>query len=142
MTAPLQRALEIAVVHHGDQQEKNGQPYAFHPIRLALQMKTDAERIVALLHDIVEDTNMTLDDLADEGFAPEVVEAVRLLTHTPSEDYDAYIARIATNPLARKVKLADLADNMDLSRIPSPTDRDRARMEKYKRAFATLRAAP
>lgn len=137
----LNRALEIAVIHHGGQTEKNGAPYAFHPIRLALTMRTDSERITALLHDIVEDTDVTLDDLKDEGFAPEIVEAVRLLTRIPDEDYDAYIDRIAANPLARAVKLADLADNMDLTRIPDLNERDRARFEKYKRAFATLRTA-
>lgn len=137
----LHRALEIAVIHHGLQKEKNGTPYAFHPIRLALTMSTDAERIVALLHDIVEDTDVTHDDLNDEGFAPEVIEAVRLLTRVPDEDYEAYIERIATNPLARAVKLADLKDNMDLTRIPGElADKDLARLAKYHRTWTRLKA--
>lgn len=136
----LQRALEIAVVHHAGQTQKNGEPYALHPIRIALTLQTEAERITALLHDIVEDTSITLADLTDEGFAPEVVEAVRLLTMSPGDDYDAYIARLASNPTARAVKLADLEDNMNIRRISGPlSDRDLARIAKYHRTWTTLR---
>lgn len=135
----LNRALEIAVVHHSGQTQKNGEPYALHSIRIALTLPTEAEKITALLHDIVEDTNISLADLADEGFASEILEALDLLTHSPSADYSEYIAKIATNPLARAVKIADLTDNMDLRRINGPfTDRDIARIQKYRAAYSAL----
>lgn len=140
--ATLERALEIAIIHHGGQKEKNGTPYAFHPIRLSLTLDTEAEKITALLHDIVEDTNLTLDDLTDEGFSPEVLEAVDLLTHNPQEDYETYIDKIATNPLARAVKLADLADNMDIRRLPAPIgEKDMQRLRRYGVAYGKLSAA-
>ena len=135
----LQRALEIAVVHHSGQTQKNGEPYALHPIRIALTLPTEAEKITAILHDIVEDTAITLVDLTDEGFAPEIIEAIRLLTKPEGADYEAYIAAIAANPIARAVKLADLTDNMDIRRIAGPlTERDLARIKKYHRAWTTL----
>ncbi len=135
----LLRALEIAVIHHAGQTSKDGEPYAFHPIRVSLALKTDAEKIAGLLHDIVEDTNVTHADLADEGFAPEILEAVRLLTKSLGDDYDAYVARIAANPIARAVKIADLADNMNLARIPGElSEKDLARIAKYHRAWSVL----
>lgn len=136
----LQRALEIAIVAHAGQQQKNGEPYALHPIRLALTLQDESERIAAVLHDVVEDTPITLADLAGEGFTPEVIEAVRLLTKSEGADYDQYIAAIAANPIARAVKLADLTENMDVRRISGVlTEKDMARLQKYHRAWTRLK---
>lgn len=135
----LQHALEIAVSAHSTQRQKDDSPYALHPIRLALNLTDTNARILALLHDVVEDTDVTMEDIAREGFAPEIVEALKLLTHAPEEPYESYIEKIATNPLARSVKLADLTDNMDVRRIPGPlSDKDLARLQKYHRAWTRL----
>src|SRR5262249_4397457 len=103
------------------------------------KMKTEPEMMAAVLHDVVEDTPTTLDDLRREGFPQAVVEAVDCLTRREDESYDEFIARIKPNALARRVKIADLEDNMDLSRIPHPTDKDLARIERYRKALATLK---
>jgi len=137
--ATLQRALEIAVDAHKKQKQKDGSPYAFHPLRLALSLPDDEQKIVALLHDVVEDTNLTFEDLVAEGFSDTVLAALRLLTHDDGSPYDEYVERLASNPLARAVKLADLTDNMDIKRIPQPTERDFARIEKYHRAWTRLK---
>jgi (p)ppGpp synthase/HD superfamily hydrolase len=134
----LQRALEIAVESHKDQKQKDGTPYALHPIRLSMSLQSEEQRIVALLHDVVEDTDWTFDDLLAEGFSENVIEALRLLTHTDGSPYEDYIERLASNPLARLVKKADLSDNMDFKRIPEPTERDFARLQKYHRAWSVL----
>jgi len=136
--ATLQRALEIAVESHKEQKQKDGSPYAFHPIRLALSLAGEDQKIVALLHDVVEDTSWTFDDLIGEGFSDSVIVALRQLTHTDGSPYEDYVERIAPNPLARAVKMADLTDNMDLKRIPAPTSKDFARIEKYHRAWRRL----
>lgn len=138
----LQRALEIAVTAHAGQKQKDGSPYAFHPITLALRLPPGAAQIVGLLHDVVEDTDWTLERLAVEGFASEVIEAVRLLTKPDGADYMAYVEKAAANPLARAVKIADLEHNMDVRRIAYPlTEKDLARLAKYHRAWTWLRAA-
>ena len=139
--ADLQRALEIAVESHKNQKQKDGSPYAFHPIRLSLSLETEERKIVALLHDVVEDTDWTFDDLVGEGFSDRVIEALRLLTHTDGSPYEDYIERIASNPLASVVKKADLADNMDFKRIQEPTENDFARLRKYHRAWRRLAVA-
>ena len=134
----LQRALEIAVEAHKNQKQKDGSPYALHPIKLSLTLKTEEQKIVALLHDVVEDTYWTFEDLIKEGFSVNVIEALRLLTHTDGSPYEDYVERLAANPLARAVKKADLTDNMDLKRIPEPTGKDFARIQKYHRAWWIL----
>lgn len=137
----LQRALEIAVVHHAGQTDKSGEPYALHSIRVSMKLDTEAAKITALLHDIVEDTSITLADLREEGFTPEIIEAVDLLTHRRLDPYEDYVAKIAANPIARAVKLADLEDNMDIRRLRAPlTEKDHARLEKYRSAWVALRA--
>jgi (p)ppGpp synthase/HD superfamily hydrolase len=142
--ATLERAIEIAVKVHAGQSDKGGAPYILHPLRVMLAVRSPEARMAAVLHDVVEDSEgaVTLEQLRAEGFAAVVVEAVEGLTKRPSEknDYEAFIRRLAPNALAREVKLADLRDNLDLTRIAEPTEKDRARLEKYKRAIATLEA--
>jgi (p)ppGpp synthase/HD superfamily hydrolase len=136
--ANLQRALEIAVESHKNQQQKDGSPYALHPIRLSLSLETEEQKIVAMLHDVVEDTDWTFEDLVGEGFSESVIAALRLLTHTDGSPYEDYIERLATNPLATVVKKADLTDNMDFKRISEPTGKDFVRLQKYHRAWRRL----
>jgi (p)ppGpp synthase/HD superfamily hydrolase len=138
--ATLERAIAIAAMAHEGQVDKAGMPYLLHPLRMMLSVNTLEARITAVLHDVVEDTTVTLEQLRAEGFASEVLEAVEALTKRPGEenDYDAFIRRVAPNPLAREVKLADLRDNCDLSRIARPTEKDLRRVEKYRKAIDHL----
>ena len=114
----LERAIEIATEAHRGQRDKAGNDYIGHPLRVMAAGKTTEEKIVGVLHDVVEDSDWTLEGLAAEGFAPEIIEALRCLTHAEEEPYDRYIARIKGNPLAVAVKLNDLTDNMDIRRLP------------------------
>jgi len=136
--AGLERAIVIAAEAHAGQADKGGQPYILHPLRVMLSLGAEEERIVAVLHDVVEDSDWTFEGLADAGFSPAVIAALRCLTKAEGEAYDAFIQRAKANAIARRVKLADIADNSDLSRIPNPTTEDRWRMEKYRRAAAEL----
>jgi (p)ppGpp synthase/HD superfamily hydrolase len=141
--ATLERALEIAAEAHRGQLDRTGEPYLLHPIRVMLRVRDESERLVALLHDVVEDSEAwTLDRLRAEGFPDEVVEAVDRLTRREGEPYEALIERAAGHRLARRVKLADLEDNMNPARIASPGARDEARLERYRRAHARLRGHP
>ena len=134
----LDRAIELAKQHHEGQTDKAGNPYIEHPLRVMNQVESEEEKIVAVLHDIVEDTDISLDDLRNEGFSEEVVSAVECLTKQDGENYDSYIERISFNPLAVKIKLADLEDNRDLTRLPEVTDKDLERIEKYDKALEKL----
>jgi (p)ppGpp synthase/HD superfamily hydrolase len=134
----LERAIEIAARAHAGQVDKAGQPYILHPLRLMLAVTTPHERMTAVLHDVVEDTPITLDDLKSEGFPTEVLEAVHALTKTKGESRIAAARRAANNPIARVVKLADVTDNMDISRIPQPTEKDHARINEYEQVKALL----
>ena len=134
----LDRAIELAKQHHKGQTDKAGKPYIEHPLRVMNQVESEEEKIVAVLHDIVEDTNISLNDLRNEGFSEEVVSAVECLTKQDGENYDSYIERISFNPLAVKIKLADLEDNRDLTRLPEVTDKDLERVEKYDKALEKL----
>lgn len=129
--ATLERAIQIAAAAHAGQIDKAGQPYILHPLRVMLAVTTTDERIAAVLHDAVEDTNITLEQLRAESFSPAVVEAVDALTKRPGENRIAAAKRAAANRIARVVKLADNADNMDLSRIPNPSKKDFARLKEY-----------
>jgi guanosine-3',5'-bis(diphosphate) 3'-pyrophosphohydrolase len=134
--ATFEDAVALAANSHKGQLEKAGTPYLLHPLRVMMSLgrsATEAERCAAVLHDVVEDCDVSFDDLRKAGFSEEVVEAVDALTKRPDEasDYMKAIRRVAQNPIARRVKLRDLADNLDLTRIPNPTDKDRARAEKY-----------
>lgn len=138
----LERAIQIAAEAHSGQVDKAGQPYILHPLRVMLRVhQGENERIAAVLHDVVEDSSFTLDQLASEGFPPEVIQALAALTKQPGESRLAAAQRASENAIALCVKLADNADNMDLSRIPHPSEKDKARLEEYKAVRALLLAA-
>ena len=133
----LNKAIEIAAKAHSEQVDKGGKPYILHPLRVLLnfcESESESVKISAVLHDVVEDTDITLDDLRAEGFSEEVIAALDCLTKRANENYEDFISRVLTNPIACKVKNGDLADNMDLTRIPNPSDKDRERIEKYREA--------
>ena len=137
-TDKTKKAMKLCYEAHKDQVDKSGLPYVFHPAHVAEQMTDEATTIVALLHDVVEDTDYTLEDLAAEGFGKEILEAVALMTHEDDVPYLDYVAKLKNNPIARAVKLADLAHNSDLSRIGEVDDKTRERLEKYKKAMELL----
>ena len=135
----LERAISIAARAHEGQVDKAGAPYVLHPLRVMLHVSTVEERIVAVLHDVVEDSAVTFDDLRREGFSEIVLEALASVTKKDGEAYDDFVARAAANPIGRRVKLTDLQDNCDLSRIAHPEARDYERIAKYQRAIAKIR---
>jgi (p)ppGpp synthase/HD superfamily hydrolase len=137
--ATLGKAIAIAAQAHQDQYDKAGAPYILHPLRMMLRMSSETEMMVAILHDVVEDTDWTPDQLRQAGFLEEIVQAVECLTHRDRETYDEFIARVRTNAIASKVKLADLEDNMDMRRLYTLTEKDAERLHKYHRAWLALR---
>lgn len=137
-TKMTKTALELCFKAHKDQKDKSGMPYVFHPFHLAEQMSDEPTTVVALLHDVIEDTDYTLDDLAAMGFDGQVLDAIALMTHADGVPYMDYVAEIKKNPIARAVKLADLRHNSDMSRLDAPTERDLERAEKYRRAIELL----
>ncbi|HEX4551038.1 HD domain-containing protein [Pseudomonas sp.] len=139
MTQTLERAIALAATAHAGQVDKGGAPYILHPLKVMLRMTTLEERIVAVLHDVVEDCGISLDDLRKEGFSEEVLSAIESVTKMPGEPYEDFVERAAQNPIGRVVKLADLEENSDLSRIASPSWEDLERIEKYRRAIGRLR---
>ena len=132
------KALLIAKRAHAGQKDKAGQDYITHLIRVAERCDDPRAKIVALLHDTIEDSNVTADYLRKEGFREEIVDAVLAVTRREGEDYDDYVRRAAQNELSRMVKRADLEDNMDIRRLPELTDRDVERLRKYLRAWRYL----
>jgi (p)ppGpp synthase/HD superfamily hydrolase len=134
----LERAICIAAEAHQGQVDKAGAPYILHVLRVMLSVNSNVDRIVAVLHDVVEDTPWTLDTLRAEGFGEEIIAAIDCLTRREGEPYDAFIQRVSTNHIGRRVKLADLADNANLSRIQAPSPQDRARVSKYEKAMQLL----
>jgi GTP diphosphokinase / guanosine-3',5'-bis(diphosphate) 3'-diphosphatase len=137
----LERAIAIAAAAHAGQLDKAGVPYILHPLRVMLAVQSDDERIAAVLHDVVEDTGVTLAELQAQGFSPPVLAAIEALTKRPGETRLQAAARAAGDRIARRVKLADNAENMDLSRIVSPSEKDHARLEEYRQVRALLLAA-
>jgi (p)ppGpp synthase/HD superfamily hydrolase len=139
----LDTAIKLATEGHAGQVDKVGQPYILHPLRVMLAMKTENERIVAVLHDAVEDTPWTCDDLYwQHGFKPQIVQAVAVLTRGKDEDYFEFIRRLMPNEIARAVKIADIRDNLDPSRELPDDPKAGARAEKYQRALAMLLEVP
>ena len=137
-TDMTKKALKLSFTAHKDQTDKSGMPYVFHPFHLAEQMNDEDTTIVALLHDVVEDTPYTLDDLRAMGFNEQVLDALALMTHDKRVPYLDYVAKIKGNKIARTVKLADLKHNSDLSRLNNVEERAMKRIEKYRRTIALL----
>jgi len=134
----LEHAISIASLAHLGQLDKGGEPYILHPLRVMMKLKDNELRIIAVLHDVIEDTTITYQDLRDQGLRSELVNHIVTLTRLKGENYDEYINRICYDELAMRVKLADLEDNMDISRIKNPTQKDYNRVEKYSKAKEKL----
>ena len=137
-TKMTKKALELCFAAHRDQKDKSGMPYVFHPFHLAEQMKDEDTTVVALLHDVVEDSEYTLDDLKKMGFGDRVISAIELMTHDDGVSYMEYVEAISSNPIARAVKLADLRHNSDMTRLDIITERDLSRQKKYLEAIRIL----
>ena len=135
----LEKAIGLAVAAHKGQTDRYGAPYILHPLRVMGRVETPAEQTVAILHDVVEDTDWTFDRLRREGFPEELLAALDCLTKREKEPYEDFVRRSATNPLARRVKLADLEDNMDVRRMNDITDEAKARLQKYRKAWEMLK---
>ena len=136
----LEKAIEIAVEAHRGQIDKAGKIYILHPIRVMLRGQNEREQIVGILHDVVEDTPVSIDMLRSEGFSEEILEAVSCITKNNGEEYGDFISRVLTNPLATQVKLYDLEDNMNRDRIPFPTEKDIERFAKYEKYHKVVAA--
>lgn len=133
-----EKAYKIAKKAHLGQVDKAGEDYIKHPEKVASFVKTDEEKAVAYLHDVIEDTELTLEDLSEYGFSKEVIEAVNIITKKRGEDYQSYLNSVKNNKLARAVKLADLRHNSDLTRLTKVTEKDIKRKEKYQKAIDFL----
>jgi (p)ppGpp synthase/HD superfamily hydrolase len=136
----LEKAIALAATYHAGQTDKVGQPYILHTLRVMMKQQSEDARIVAVLHDVVEDTAITIADLSRAGFSDAVVAAVDLLTRRPDVAYDDYLEAIAANPLARAVKIADLEDNMDIRRLTEISESAQERLAKYLKAWRRLTA--
>ena len=137
-TELTKKALILSFAAHKNQVDKSGIPYVYHPYHLAEQMETEEATVVALLHDVVEDTDYTLNDLQKMGFPDSVIEALHLMTHDPKIPYLDYVKKMKANPIASAVKLADLKHNSDLSRLNSVDATALARVQKYEKAIQIL----
>lgn len=135
----LKKAIEIATEAHKGATDKYGSPYINHVTRVMNLGSTEEEKIVGVLHDVVEDTHWTFDKLEAEGFSSEIIEALKCVTKiSEEEDYEEFTLRVSRNPLAVKVKINDLTDNMDIRRIPTLTEKDLIRLMKYHKAYRFL----
>jgi (p)ppGpp synthase/HD superfamily hydrolase len=140
--ATLEKALEIAINAHKGQKDKSGADYILHPIRVMQRGETEIEKICGLLHDVVEDSHWTFESLKKEGFSDDIISVLKCITkESENEDYDTFIDRIITNPIAVKVKLNDLLDNMDITRLKELNERDIHRLNKYLKAYWKLKNA-
>jgi (p)ppGpp synthase/HD superfamily hydrolase len=134
----LEKAISIAVEAHRGQRDRTGAPYIVHPMRVMAGVNTDVEKMVAILHDVVEDTTWTFEKLRQEGFSDEVIDALKCVTKREGEEYEDFVKRSASNSIARRVKLADLEHNMDARRLSNVTEKDVERLNKYVRAWRFL----
>ena len=134
----FQMALELAVEKHKNQTDKAGNPYILHPLHVMENVNSKEGKIVAILHDIIEDTDITEDYLLKIGLSKRIVDAVVALTRSKDMDYQEYIKNLSSNPLAKEVKLADLEHNMDLKRLPTLEEKDLERNRKYQIAYHYL----
>lgn len=137
----LEKAIAVAVEAHCGKKDKGGQPYILHPLRVMLRMETEEEQIVAVLHDVIEDHGdaWSPERLRQDGFPDGLLTALDCVTRRKNESYEEFIERCASHPVARRVKLADLEDNMDIRRLPNLTERDRERLNRYIAAHRRLR---
>jgi (p)ppGpp synthase/HD superfamily hydrolase len=138
MKSDLENAIALAVKAHEGQRDKAGMPYVLHPLRIMLKMDSETAMIVAALHDVIEDSEVALSHLSEIGFSEEIVQAVDCVTRRENESYENFVERAQTNPIAKKVKIADLEDNMDLRRLGAITDRDVERLRKYHEIWCRL----
>ena len=135
----LERAVAIAATAHEGQRDKADAPYILHPLRVMLRLTSEAERITAVLHDVVEDCEgWSFERLLGEGFSNEIIEALQSVTKCDGESYEDYVARACKNPIGRRVKLSDLHDNCDLTRIANPGANDHERIARYRRAITYI----
>jgi len=134
----LEKAIVIAVGAHKAQKDRYGAPYVLHPLRIMARVETTREKTVAILHDVVEDTEWTFEKLRQEGFPEDIISALDCLTKREKEPYEDLVKRAAANPLARRVKISDLEDNMDIGRMPELTDETKTRLEKYLKSWHLL----
>ena len=136
----LSRAIEIAVFAHKGQKDKSGAEYILHPLRVMERGKTEVEKICGVLHDVVEDSDWTFETLENEGFSAEVISVLQCVTkNSEDEDYDKFIGRIIQNPIAVRVKINDLLDNMDVTRLKELNEWDLQRLNKYLKAYWKLK---
>ena len=134
----LEKAISLAAEAHNGQKDKNGAPYILHPLRVMARVQSDTEKIAAVLHDTIEDTDYTIEKLREKGYSEQVLKAIDCLTKRDGEDYDKYLNRSMSNPIAQKVKIADLEDNMDIRRFDVLKEEDLKRLNKYLRAWKRL----
>jgi hypothetical protein len=137
--ATIYRAFEIAKEAHKDQRDKAGKPYLEHVKRVSDKGKTETEKICGIPHDLVEDTPWTIAQLEKEGFTTEVIDVLKLLTRNPNEDYEAFIERICTHPIAVAVKINDVEDNLDITRLEKVSETDMERINRYLKALSRLK---
>ena len=138
-TTLSKNAFKLCFEKHKEQKDKTGLPYVFHPFYLATQMDDEYSTVCALLHDVVEDSDVTFDDLEKYGYPIEIIDALKLLTHNSDDDYFDYVRKVCTNKLALKVKIADLKHNSDLSRLDVIDEWALKRQEKYKKALKLIK---
>lgn len=137
----IEKALAIALQAYAGKRDKAGRAYILHPLRLMAEMKDETSMMVALLHDVIEDSEITAADLLAAGIPPDVVGPVESLTRRKGEKYEAFIERVCLDPVARLVKLADIEDNLNVLRLPKLSEADLRRVEKYHRAWHRLESA-
>ena len=137
-TELIRKAVSIATTVHAEQLDKGGKPYIMHPLRVAEKCTTTAEKLVAILHDTIEDGDISPEYLLHQGFSQEIVDAVLSVTKQKGEDYEAFVKRAALNPIGRIVKLRDIEDNMDIRRLPNLDEDAFKRLQKYHRAYKYL----
>ena len=135
----IEKAISLAIEAHKGKVDKAGAPYILHPLRVMFQMETKEEMIAAVLHDVLEDTAITPDQLKEMGFSETVLEALDSVTKRAGETYEDFVRRAALHPIGKKIKLADLRDNMDLSRLEKITDKDIRRVKKYHSALKIIK---
>jgi len=138
MNSKLDSAIVLASQTHMGQKDKGGSVYILHPLRVMMQMENEDEKIVAVLHDVVEDSSLTFDDLKNQGFSNDIIDALKCLTKEKGEAYEDFIERVSQNRLATKVKIADIKDNIDVTRLKTINEKDLERIQKYHNALMRL----